>query len=86
MPGNEWIVNDTYPDANGNRSVFLYHVATGKIAPVGQFHSPPEYKGEWRCDLHPRHSPDGNFLVIDSPHTGEGRQMHLIDIRGLIKG
>ena len=85
LPGNEWIVNDTYPDANRNRSVFLYHVATGKVVPVGLFHSPKEYDGEWRCDLHPRHSPDGNFLVIDSPHTGQGRQMHLVDIRNLIK-
>jgi hypothetical protein len=86
LPGNEWIVNDTYPDGNRNRSVFLYHVATGKVVPVGQFLSPKVYDGEWRCDLHPRHSPDGNFLVIDSPHTGEGRQMHLIDIRELVKG
>lgn len=85
LPGNEWIVNDSYPDANRNRSLFLYHVATGKVVPVGLFHSPKVYDGEWRCDLHPRHSPDGNYLTIDSPHTGEGRQIHLIDIRELVK-
>jgi Tfp pilus assembly protein PilF len=49
--------------------------------PLGHFHTPKEYKGEWRCDLHPRYSPDGRKVVIDSVHGGNGRQMYLIDIR-----
>jgi len=84
LPGNEWIVNDSYPDKNRLQTVFLYHVATGKIVLLGRFHSPPEYTGEWRVDTHPRHSPDGRSIVIDSPHTGEGRQMHLIDISRIV--
>ncbi len=59
-------------------------MATGRIVTVGRFHTPKEYTGEWRCDLHPRHSPDGRLLVIDSPQTGEGRQMHVIDISGVV--
>jgi len=80
LPGNEWIVNDTYPDRQRKRTLFLYHVATGKIVVLGRFYNAPEYTGEWRVDLHPRHSPDGRLIVFDSPHTGEGRQMHLIDV------
>ncbi len=84
LPGNKWILNDTYPDRQRNQAVYLYHVATGKRVWLGRFHSPPEYSGEWRCDTHPRFSPDGRRVVIDSPHTGEGRQLHLIDISGFV--
>ena len=39
---------------------------------------------EWRCDLHPRVSPDGRLITIDSPHGGDGRQMYLIDVGTLV--
>jgi Tol biopolymer transport system component len=65
--------------------VYLYEVATGRRVPLGSFHSPKEYAGEWRCDTHPRFSPDGNWVTIDSPHGGDGRQVYLIDIRGVTK-
>jgi len=88
---SDWILNDTYPDRQRRQHVYLYNVATGKKIPLGHFHSPPEYKGEWRCDTHPRFSPDGCSVVIDSPHAGNstgrltaGRQMYLIDIREII--
>jgi hypothetical protein len=80
LPGNEWILNDTYPDRNRNQNLYLYNVATGQRVPLGSFRLPPEYKGEWRCDTHPRFSPDGRNVCIDSPHAGNGRQMYLIDI------
>ena len=56
---------------------------TGRRVPLGHFLLPKEYAGEWRCDTHPRASRDGRFVVIDSPHTGQGRQMHMIDVAGL---
>ena len=85
LPGNAWIVNDTYPQgADRLQTVYLYEVATGRRVDLGSFASPEAYRGEWRCDTHPRHSPDGRFLCIDSPHTGTGRQMHLLDLSGII--
>jgi hypothetical protein len=54
---------------------------TDRRIDLGQFLSPPGYTGEWRCDLHPRFSPDGKKVVIDSTHEGNGRQMYLIDIK-----
>lgn len=85
LPGNRWIVNDTYPDGPDRlQRVYLYEVATGRRIDLGGFRSPPEYVGEWRCDTHPRHSPDGHWLCIDSPHGGSGRQMHLLDIAALV--
>ena len=84
LPGSKWILNDAYPDKERNQNVYLYNVATGKTVPLGHFYLPPEYKGEWRCDTHPRFSPDGRSVVIDSPHAGNGRQMHLIDISAIV--
>lgn len=83
LPGNEWILNDTYPDSARLQHPYLYHVKTGKRVPLGHFRSPPQYAGEWRCDTHPRFSPDGRKVVIDSPHDG-GRQMYLIDVREIV--
>lgn len=83
LPGNEWILNDTYPDKDRKQHVYLYHVATRKTVPLGRFHLPVEYKGEWRCDTHPRFSPDGRSVIIDSPH-GAGRQMYRLDISNVV--
>lgn len=84
LPGNQWILNDTYPDKQRNQNVYLYNVTTGEKVPLGYFHSPSEYTGEWRCDTHPRFSPDSRSVVIDSPHGGNGRQMYLIDISKIV--
>ena len=80
LPGNRIILNDTYPDKERNQHVYLYDIGTGQKRPLGTFHSPMEYSGEWRCDTHPRFSPDGRKVVIDSPHGGNGRQMYLLDL------
>ena len=85
LPGNRWILNDTYPDRERNQNVYLYQVATGRRVPLGHFRSPEAYTGEWRCDTHPRFSPDGRKVVIDSAHGGEGRQLYLIDIAKIVQ-
>jgi hypothetical protein len=79
LPGNKFILNDTYPDKERKQNVYLYEVAAKRRIPLGSFHSAPQYTGEWRCDTHPRFSPDGKKVLIDSPHNG-GRQMYLIDV------
>ncbi len=84
LPGNKWILNDAYPDKERKQNPYLYNVATGERVPLGHFYLPPQYKGEWRCDTHPRFSPNGRSVVIDSPHEGTGRQMHLIDISEIV--
>ncbi len=84
LPGNDWILNDTYPDKESLQHPYLYEVGAGTRVALGHFYSPPEYRGEWRCDNHPRYSPDGTKVVIDSPHGGEGRQMYLIDIANIV--
>ena len=86
LPDTDWILNDSYP-GKGQRvqQLYLYHVPTDRKVPLGNFPSPPEYTGEWRCDLHPRFSPDGRSVVIDSAHGENGRQMYRIDIREIVQ-
>ena len=84
--GKAWVLNDTYPRGKGReQSPYLFHVPTGRRFWLGHFRLPPEYRGEWRCDTHPRFSRDGTKVVIDSPHGGTGRQMYLIDVGGIVK-
>jgi Tol biopolymer transport system component len=52
--------------------------------PLGHFRVAAEYAGEWRCDTHPRFSPDGQKVVIDSAHGRNGRQMYLIEIGDIV--
>lgn len=85
LPDPRWILNDTYPDKQRNQNPYLFDTASGKRHPLGHFASPPEYAGEFRCDTHPRFSPDGRKVVIDSPHAGNGRQMYLIDIGDIVR-
>jgi len=80
--GKEWLVCDNYASGkNRNQVPYLYHIPSDRRIDLGSFYSPPEYSGEWRCDLHPRVSPDGTKICIDSPHGGNGRQLYLIDIK-----
>jgi len=84
LPGGRWILNDTYPDQQRLQHLYVYDTRAGKRVELGSFLSPREYTGEWRCDLHPRFSPDGRWVSIDSPHAGHGRQIYLLDLRGLL--
>jgi hypothetical protein len=85
LPGNEWILNDTYPKGKERmQTPHLYRIADGTRIDLGHFHLPPEYTGEWRVDTHPRYRRDGRFVCIDAPHENSGRQMHLIDIGEIV--
>jgi hypothetical protein len=89
LPGqdNAWILNDTYPQGKARlQTPYLYHIPSGRRFDLGHFHLPPAYTGEWRCDLHPRASNDGLTVAIDSPHNGNGRQVHLIDVSSIVQG
>ena len=82
---NQWILNDTYPQGKERlQTPYLYHVPSGRRFDLGHFPLPAEYRGEWRCDLHPRASNDGRTVAIDSPHDGSGRQVHLIDVSQIV--
>jgi len=81
LPGAQWVLNDTYPGGEPReQTLYVYCPASDRRVDLGSFAAPPEYVGEWRCDLHPRCSPDGRTVIVDSVHGGQGRQMYALDI------
>ena len=85
VPGteNKWLVTDTYPRGKERfQHIYLVHLPTKRFIPLGRFSS--RYKGQWRCDTHPRVSRDGQWIVFDSPHRGNGRQQYRINIGKII--
>ncbi len=84
-PPQGWILNDSYPTGGAREQrLYLYDPKTHRRLDLGEFASPPEYDGEWRCDLHPRSSGDGRLITIDSVHAGEGRQIYLMDLAPIL--
>ena len=87
VPGTnyDWILNDTYPQGeNRIQELYLYHQPSKKRVDLGNFHEPISFKGEWRCDLHPRCTPDGKYVIFDSTHEGNQRQMYMVKIEDII--
>jgi len=83
---NEWILNDSYPQGPERlQTPYLFNTVSKKRYDLGNFYEPDTYKGEMRCDLHPRYSPNGKMVIIDSTHEGLGRQMYLIDVSEIVK-
>lgn len=91
LPGNRWILNDTYRDKNKIQHPHVFDTKTRRRYELGEMLLPDPYVtgsrfNEWRVDLHPRFSRDGKLVTIDSPYTGQGRQLHLIDISEILEG
>lgn len=84
LPGNQWVLCDTYPDKQRFQHVYLFHVPTGRRVPLGHVFLPPRYQDVMRIDTHPRTSRDGRKVCIDAAHGNEGRQMLLIDISSIV--
>jgi hypothetical protein len=90
-PDLQWILTDTYLDAEDKRTLILYRVADNLRVDVGRFYSPPELQDvaperepyEIRCDLHPRWSRDGSKVCFDSMHEGE-RQVYVMDVSPVV--
>jgi hypothetical protein len=76
-----WLVSDSYPRGKARwRYLYVINPATEKTATLARFHEPPHFKGEWRCDLHPRWNQDGDRLCIDSTCDGS-RQIYIVELK-----
>ncbi len=84
-PGGRWLLTDTYPDEESQRSLILYRLADARRFDLGRFYALPEIAGEIRCDLHPRWSRDGRQICFDSVHQGT-RQIYVVDVGGIVGG
>lgn len=82
----EWILNDTYPVGEERlQELYLFHIPTNRKVSLGKFHEPVKFKGEWRCDLHPRCNQQGTKVFFDSTHEGDKRQMYMVDIGDIVE-
>jgi hypothetical protein len=90
-PDGNWILTDGYPAKGRLQPLMLFRPANGapqnhpsaadvKLVLLGRFYLPEGHTDEFRCDLHPRWSRDGNYVCIDSMHEGGMRQMYLLDV------
>ena len=70
------VVIDTYPDRGRVSRLFGCDVHGEKIEEIGEFLSPWKFRGTVRTDLHPRISPDANWVSVDCCFNGF-RQMYL---------
>jgi hypothetical protein len=79
-PDGRWMITDTYPDQDRRQHVYVMNVVTGQAARIASFAAPAQYRGDYRCDLHPRWNRTGNQICIDSTHDGV-RQVYVLDLR-----
>jgi hypothetical protein len=84
-PGGRWLLTDSYPDRARRQHLLLYDMAQQRLRELGSFLAPWEYSGVARCDLHPRWSPDGMMVSIDSAHSGI-RRSYMLDLSALLAG
>ena len=81
----EWILTDTY-NMDGYIHLYMYHRPSQRLVPLAKLETHLKRKqvfkaaGYYRIDLHPRFTPDGRTVSIDSSHEGLGRQIYLLDI------
>ena len=83
LDDRRWILCDTYPGILGYQTPYLFDTETQLKHRLGSFFAPAAYRGPHRCDLHPRGSPTGRLVALDSAHAG-GRQMYLLDVSPLL--
>ena len=81
-PCGGYMITDTYPDRSRMQHLFLYDLAKDQVKELGCFFSALRFRAEKRCDLHPRWSPDGQFVSLDTTDTGK-RKMRILDISNI---
>ncbi len=82
-PDRRLVLTDTYPRGPHQiRTLIIYDPATATRTDVAAFHSLPDFRGEIRCDLHPRWNRDGTRVCLDSMHEGT-RQIYEVDVAGI---
>jgi len=78
-----WLLTDTGPDEENLQTLLLWNMAEERKVVLGQFESPPPFRDEIRCDLHPRWSRDEQQVCFDSIHEGT-RQVYVIDVSRIL--
>ena len=67
------LIIDTYPDRSRMKNLFIVDLESNKTKKIASLFESFKFKGQSRCDLHPRWSPKGNYIFFDSVHENEKR-------------
>jgi hypothetical protein len=78
-PKGDLILTDTYPDKYGEQHLLLYN-KKNELIDLHQFYSPLKFRGEVRCDLHPRWDRRGHYISVDSAMDGK-RAIYLLKLK-----
>lgn len=70
-PDGESIITDTYPDRKRVQRLIRYNLRDNCREDLAALKSPLRYRGDVRCDLHPRWNRNGTAVCFDSSHTGK---------------
>jgi len=76
------VVCDTYPNRFSQQLLYTYDESRNDYRKILSFFNPLTFKGETRCDLHPRWNYNGNKICVDSPKNSGLRSMHVISDKG----
>lgn len=82
---NKYLVTDTYPDKSRMRYLIMIDLDAKETIKIGEFHESLKFSEQIRCDLHPRWSPHGDFLSIDSNYSGCRKLLILSGIKHYTK-
>ncbi len=69
-PDKKRFVTDTYPDRHRRQRLIIYDTENKIPQLLLNARSPLRYRGDVRCDFHPRWDRKGNQVAFDSAHTG----------------
>lgn len=67
--GADYMLTDTYPAQDLYQSLLLYNVNNRNCLKLGSFYAPFK-DNPASCDLHPKVSRDGQYVVVDTAHAG----------------
>jgi hypothetical protein len=81
-PDKSLILTDTYPDKYGEQRL-LFYTLDQRLFEIARFYSPIRYRGELRCDLHPRWDRTGQNICVDSSQEGS-RSIYVISLKEII--
>ena len=84
-PDGRWMLSDTYPNDCDLQELYLWRMDDRHRVVLGRFLSPKPFRGDIRCDLHPRWSRDYNQVSFDSIHEGT-RQVYVADVSNIVLG
>ena len=70
-PDRKYLITDTYPDRNRIQRLIRFNMQDNYSEDLAHIRSPLKYRGDVRCDLHPRWNRNGSAICFDSAHSGK---------------